>query len=158
MRLLYGHDEAVARFVADRLEDDPVAIFGNCRAIGVIDEGGLLVAGVVYHNWWPDAQTIELSSAASTPKWLTRANLSRIYGYAFDVAGAQMIVARTSAVNSRVHKLLSRSGFEGITIPRLYGRNEDGVLWTLTEEAYRNGLFHDTGVQKAEGSQAACAY
>lgn len=155
MRLLYGHDEAVAKFVADQMEQDPVAIFGNCRAIGVIDATGLLVGGVVYHNWWPTAQTIEISSAAITPKWLTPFILDTVFGYAFDAAGVQLIVTRNSAKNTRVHRLLSRYGFDRIDVPRLYGRDEGGVIWTLTEETYRNGLFHGRFVQKARPSEAA---
>lgn len=155
MKLLYGNDDEVAAFVAHRLEQDPAAIFRNCRAVGVVDAAGELVGGMVFHNWWPDAGTIEFSGAATTARWLTPKILDRLFGYAFEVAGVQLLVTRNSGLNHRVHRQLGRYGFTRIDIPRLYGRDEDGVIWTLTQEAYQAGRFHGWNVQKAGRAQAA---
>lgn len=148
MRLLYGHDASVSKFVADMIPQVREHGFGECRAIGVIDADGLLKGGMVFHHWWPEAGTIEFSGAALTPKWLTRHILDRMFGYAFDVVGVQMLVTRNSGTNTRLHRQLKAYGFDRFDIPRLFGRGEDGVMWTLTEEQYRAGRFH---ARKADG-------
>lgn len=151
MRLLYGHDKAVAEFVSNLIPQVRAHGFGECRAIGVINGDGLLVGGMVFHHYWPEAGTIEFSGAALTPKWLTRRILDAMFGYAFDGAGVQMLITRNSGSNTRLHRQLAAYGFERFDIPRMFGRNDDGVFWTLTEEAFRAGRFH---AQQAHGGSA----
>lgn len=148
MKLLYGHDEAVARFVADQIPQVRAHGFGECRAIGVINAEGLLVGGMVFHHYWPEAQTIEFSGAAITPKWLTRTILDGLFSYAFDVAGVQLLITRNSGTNTRLHRQLAAYGFDRFDIPRLFGRDDDGVFWTMTEETFRAGRFR---VRQADG-------
>ena len=144
MRLLYGHDAQVASFVADLIPQVRQHGFGECRAIGIIDAEGRLVGGMVFHHWWPEAGTIEFSGAATTPKWLTRHTLDRLFGYAFEIVGVQMLTTRNSASNTRLHRQLTAYGFDRFDIPRLFGREEAGVIWTLTDEQYKASRFHMT--------------
>ena len=143
MRLLYGHDADVAKFISDQIPHVREHGFGDCRAIGVIDQTGLLVGGMAFHHWWPEAGTIEFSGAATTPKWLTRKILDRMFGYAFSIPGIQMLVTRNSASNTRLHRQLNAYGFDRFDIPRLFGRDDDGVIWTLTKEAFLASRFHE---------------
>lgn len=140
MRLLYGHDETVEKFVASLVPGCPDG-FGASRSIGVIDETGNLVAGWAFHGWNPHAGTIEFSGAALTPKWMTRAILHELFAYAFETVGCQMIVTRNSATNTRLHRQLKRYGFDRFDIPRLFGRDENGVVWTLTREMWEGSDF-----------------
>lgn len=144
MKLLYGESDRVARFVAIHIPDVSPYGFGGhkCQAIGVTTDAGELVGGMVFHEWWPEHGTIEFSGAATTPRWLTRRILDELFGYAFDEVGAQLLITRNSARNHRLHRQLKAYGFDRIDIPRLFGRDEDGVVWTLTAEAYRAGRFH----------------
>lgn len=155
MRLLYGHDETVAKFVADLIPQVRAHGFGECKAIGVIDADGLLVGGMVFHHWWPEAGTIEFSGAARTAKWLTPHILDRMFSYAFDDVGVQMLITRNSGTNKRLHRQLAAYGFERFDIPRMFGRDENGVLWTLTEEAFRAGRFHEQRAVFSRGVQQA---
>jgi RimJ/RimL family protein N-acetyltransferase len=138
--LLYGHDAEVAKFTSLLLFGDDRG-FGNCRAIGVIDSDGRLTGGVVYHNWQQQAGTIEMSSAATTPRWLNRIVLDAIYRYPFEIAGCQMTIMRVSSRNTRLHRQFDALGMSKYRIPRLYGREEDGIIFTLTEEQWRGGKF-----------------
>jgi RimJ/RimL family protein N-acetyltransferase len=108
--------------------------FGECTAIGF---GSPLVAGIVYHNWNPEAATIELSAASTCRNWLTKERLRAIYGYPFDQLGCQMVVSRHSEHNARVRRIWTALGANEYTIPRLRGRHEAEVIATLTEEAWR---------------------
>jgi|TARA_R100001086_G_scaffold225289_2_gene143552 RimJ/RimL family protein N-acetyltransferase len=141
MKLLYGHSNDVERFVASQVPNCPEG-FGNCQAIGVVDKGGKLVAGWVWHDWNPSAEIMEFSGASITPRWMTRKILHQLFAYAFELVGCQMIVTRNSETNTRLHRQLTRFGFDRINIPRLFGRSENGVVWTLTEEQWKAGEFY----------------
>ena len=137
--ILYGHDEAVASFVSHLLFGDDRG-FGNSRGIGVVDREGRLIGGVVYHNYQPEAGTIEMSSAATTPRWLNRLVLHAIFSYPFAI-GCQMALMRVSARNARLTRQLDALALRRLPIPRLYGRDEDGILYTMTDDAWSTWKF-----------------
>lgn len=114
--------------------------FGPSSAIG-FEENGRLVAGVVYHNWSPETQVIELSFASSQRKWLTRERLRQILDYPFNQLGCRLIVARTSEHNARVRRICRQLGAQEHVIPLLRGPDEAEVILTLTAEAWRDGPF-----------------
>ncbi|MFE0015980.1 N-acetyltransferase [Mesorhizobium sp. NPDC059054] len=120
--------------------------FGNCRAMGVLN-GDRLVAGMVYHDWAPEHGVIEISGAATTPCWLTRPVLWQMFAYPFLGIACQMVVMRVSERNEQwngrgLPRLLKAYGFDKHTIPRLYGRHENGLVFTLTDDAWRANRFH----------------
>lgn len=142
MKLLYGHDEAVERFICRLVPGCPDG-FGASRSIGVIDKDGYLVAGWAWHGWNPHAGTIEFSGASTTPRWMTRSILNRLFAYAFDEIGCQMVVTRNSVTNTRLHRQLDDFGFTRFDVPRLFGRDEDGVFWTLTDTAWKQSKYYE---------------
>lgn len=156
MKVLHGHSTEVADFVS-RLIPRCAEGFGPCYGIGIINDEGLLVAGWVYHGWDVPAQTIEFSGASITPKWMTRQILHELFSYAFDFLGCQMVMTRNSAHNTRLHRQLSAYGFTRHDVPRLFGRQEDGVVWFLTDDQFRASRFYlkdDTHVE-AQTANAA---
>lgn len=138
--LLFGHSETVARFVAS-LVPGCAAGFGNCKAIGVIDDEGNLMAGMVFHQWNPASGTIQISSASLTPKWLTGRVRHIMFSYPFDQLGCQMVWLEVSAKNERMCRIAKAFGFTGHLIERMRGRDEDGYVFTLTDDAWRNLKF-----------------
>ena len=155
MKLLFGHSDAVERFVAGlipRCADG----FGPCQAIGVIDNDGRLLAGWVWHGWDPSAETMEFSGASLTPHWMTQDILHKLFSYAFDEVGCQMVLTRNSEGNKRLHRQLARYGFTRWDVPRLFGRRENGVFWTLTDDDWRANNFHP-GTKSHEQTQTADA-
>jgi hypothetical protein len=100
---VYGHDQIVARFVADLIPHCHRGFGPNIKAMGVVDEEGKLIAGIVYSNYDPEAETIEISGAALPGKyWLTRGTIERMYVYPFLRCGCQMIYQKTPADNERL--------------------------------------------------------
>lgn len=99
--------------------------------------GDPLVAGVIYHNWHPEAGVIELSAASRHRGWLNRKNLGVIFQYPFVTLDCQMCVARISEKNTRARRIWSALGATEYIIPRLRGENEAEVIATLTREAWR---------------------
>jgi RimJ/RimL family protein N-acetyltransferase len=139
MRLRYVHeqDHPVARFVAALIPHVGWRGFSNYRAIGVIDDRGELIAGLVYTNWNPMAGTIELSAAAQPGRnWLTRATVRLAFDYAFEKHGCQMVIMRVRADNVSLLARLSDFGFSMSFVHRLYGRDTGGMVCTFTAEQW----------------------
>lgn len=114
--------------------------FGECATMGVFSDD-TLIGVVVFHNWQPEAGVIEFSAASTTPKWLRRHVLDRIFTWAFIDRGCQMIVARVSEENKPLHRLFNVYGFKSVTIARLRGRNEDERIFTLTDDDWHASKF-----------------
>jgi hypothetical protein len=134
---VYGHDVIVADFVAQLIPRCRERGFPPAsKAIGIIKDGAL-IAGVVYHNYEPEAQVIEISGAALPGhQWVTRETLKRSYVYPFITCGCQMVVQRNSVRDERLLGMLAHLNYAFIPIPRMLGRDEDGVLCCLTYEAW----------------------
>lgn len=136
MTPVWGHSKAVADFV-DSLTGEPGRGFGPSEALGIIDNDGKLVAGVVFHDWHPEFRRIEISGAAISGHWLTRSIAAQVGEYAFDRLGCQMVVFRTDEDNTRARRLCRALGGDEYVIPRMRGEDRAEVLITLTAEAWR---------------------
>ena len=112
--------------------------FGNCVAMGVVHHD-TLIAGMIFHNYSPECETIELSGAAISKRWLTRPVFNEMFRYVFDQVGCQMLVARHSEHNTRLRRMWNAVGATEYLIPRLRGRNEAEAIATYTAEAWREG-------------------
>jgi RimJ/RimL family protein N-acetyltransferase len=156
MRVLHGHSARVEKFVSEMIPRCADG-FGPAYGVGIINEDGLLVAGMVFHGWDVPAQTIEFSGASITPKWMTRQVLHEVFSYAFDFLGCQMIMTRNSASNKRLHRQLKAFGFTRWDVPRLFGRTEDGVFWTLTDTDWRASPFYLKDMKHVEAKAADAA-
>ena len=140
MTPVYGHDAEIGRFVGEHIEGGQRG-FANFKAIGFVNKAGELVAGMVYHNWSPEAGVIEMSGAATDPRWLTRPNLIEIFDYPFRRIGCQMVIMRVSEDNKRLHRQLYAYGFKSHKIPRLRGRDKAEIIFTLTDDDWLSNKF-----------------
>jgi RimJ/RimL family protein N-acetyltransferase len=142
VELIRDQTPMVSAFVADKLgfrRGFASSIEnGQCTAIGVMWRN-VLIAGCVYHNYQPEAGVVEISAASISPRWLTFRTIHELLAYPFDALGCQLVVLRVSIRNTRMIDLAVRLGFLGYTIPRLRGRNEDEVIFTLRDEDWRSG-------------------
>jgi hypothetical protein len=139
---VYGQDQPVARFVADMIPHCRRGFGENIKAIGVID-GDRLIAGFVFHNFEPEAGVIEISGAALPgSNWCTRRTLAVIYRYPFLQLECQMIVQRVLEENESLLWILSRYNYSFVKVPRLFGRNSNGVICCLTREAWASNRFN----------------
>jgi len=134
---VYGRSQYVAAFVARELGF--TRGFDACTAIGF---GDPIEAGIVYHNWNPEAGLIELTAASRTRTWLNKANLKTIFEYPFSQLGCQVCIARISEHNARARRIWRALGATEHIIPRLRGPNEAEVIATLTKEAWEERNRH----------------
>jgi hypothetical protein len=139
---LYGHDALVAQFVAQLVPHCHRGFPPEARGIGVLNESGVLIGGLVYHNYDDDSGLIELTGAAIDPHWLMRGTIERMYRYPFITCGCQMLVQRTPIENERLLRQLAVYDYTFIKVPRMFGRGKDGVLCLLTAEDWANNRFN----------------
>ena len=142
MRITWGGaadptaNRAIAEFVASRIAGCERG-FADFTTMGVLQDD-VLVAGVVFHNYAPEAGVIELSAASTSKRWLARPVLRAMFGYPFDEIGCQIVVLRVSERNSGMIAIAGRFGFSPHRIPRLRGRAEAEIIFTLTDNDWRN--------------------
>jgi hypothetical protein len=133
---VFDQDKLVAQFVAMMIPHVRDHGFGdNIRAIGVVTDRGELIAGFVYHNYDPGAAVIEISGAGLPgSRWCTPLTLAKIYQYPFQQLKCQMIVQRILSTDYRLMRQFEALNYMLVRVPRLFGRDQDGVLGLLTYE------------------------
>ena len=125
-------DGSIAEWVRVRL---PLQLeFGECIAVGIQDDEGILQAGVVYYNYCN--RNIEISIASNTPRWATKENISGILRYPFINLDCRRVTAVTSRKNDHVRSFLKRIGFmhEGTLHDAL--DNDDAVIYGMTKKFF----------------------
>jgi hypothetical protein len=137
IQFVYGQDEAISTLVA-KLQG---AEHGraNCKTIGIVDEQGRFLAGVVFYNWNPETGIIEMSASALNPRWFSRRTLNRIGDFVFVECGCQLLLVHLRADNEHVLQVLAGVGFTFTRVPRLFGRDQDGVICTLSDDDWYAG-------------------
>lgn len=140
MKPVWGHRQVVEPFVA-RMIPGCERGFGACEAMGIIDDAGRLIAGVVYHDYDPESGVIQLSAASLDKRWLTRPILREMFGYPYDFLGCQMTVFRVHPENWPMRRMLRAIGGTEYEIPRLRGRDTSEIIITVADDAWRSGRY-----------------
>lgn len=134
---------AIKRWTSDIIWPGQDRELPDAVVMGVI-QNDVITGAVVFHDWEPSSGLIEVTAAAKSRRWLNRNVLWEMFSYIFNVCGCQMAVMRTTAHESakHIHRILTAYGFSRVLIKRMYGREEDGYVWTLTDDAWRANGFH----------------
>lgn len=133
-------DRAIATWVASQIDWVSAPQFPS-TSIGVINDDADLVGAVVFHNYRPDCRSIEITSASTTPRWLTRRILHVIFGYPFDQLKVGRITASTPKRAASARQFLESFGFrlEG-DLRRGFG-TDDALVYGLLDDEWRRGRF-----------------
>lgn len=118
---------------ADRLE--------NYCSMAVID-GKDLIAGTVYHNWYPDEGVVELSSFSTSKRWLTRPVIRAMFHMPFVRLGCQLVVLRVSERNKVMCNIARTFGFTEVFIPRLRGRDHGEFIFSYTDDQWKSSRYY----------------
>ncbi|MBY7649601.1 MAG: hypothetical protein C4617_03785 [Candidatus Liberibacter europaeus] len=127
-------NQAIASFVAQRIKDCSEG-WEKFVSIGFV-KNNLLVAGVIYHNYCPVANIIELSGASDCKNWLSRQSLKAIYHYPWNELNCQSVVHRVPDEDFPQHRMLASLGAIRYHIPRLRGRNAAENIYVMTHESW----------------------
>lgn len=132
--------QKLALLVADRIWPGAGKDFGECLCIAVMEDDRL-AAGLVYHNYDPEAGIIEISGAAWVKGWLTRPVLKAMYGYPFIDCDCQAVVQRVPDHDKAQHRMLKAYGAEHYRIPRLRGVDQAENIFVTTRETWATNRF-----------------
>jgi RimJ/RimL family protein N-acetyltransferase len=125
--LLFGHDQAVAEWVARQAGQKPFSAPFN--AFGIVDDNGRLTGGFVFTGF--NGHNIELSLAGRTVA--TRGAMAAVLSYVFAQLGCSRMQMHTRCKGAkRVRRQIAKLGmkYEGVA-RRFYGR-EDAACYALT--------------------------
>lgn len=155
-RLVFGHDAAVADWVAARIPHvDSGREFGPLAAIGVAT-GDRLVAGVVYHKFHPAYGFIEISMAASSPIWARWPTIIELLRYPFVQLGVNVVQTIMPHTNKAALSVNRHIGFKQEAVLRhRFGRDHAVVMSMLRREFDKLVKEHDIGRKIREDARAA---
>lgn len=137
-KLLFGHDAQVAAWVAERIPHVRGGSFGPCVAIGIGSEHrAKLYAGLVYHAYQPEYGHVQLSMAADSPLWATKATIRALLHYPFVQRKLFMVYTMTPVENVRAIKVNEHIGFKRKPIvPHAYGPKKHAQICQMTAPEY----------------------
>lgn len=137
MEVVFGPD--VAAWVIRQM---PIPAEGlrNGATIGISDNGQI-IAGAVFTDYrvMPYGKDIQITFAATSPRWATRSNIRSIFSYPFIQCGCARLTTITGRKNKRARKLIEGLGFrlEGVVRKAYDGRQDAIVYGLLRDEASR---------------------
>ena len=141
MNLVYGRDQEVAEWVAQRAPHAQTG-FEKYVAIG-IEEKGALIAGCVYNDY--RGHSIHVSIASSSPRWATKKTLRAFFGYPFGQLQVERLTAYTGKSMASVRTFLVRLGFVEEGVIRKGFADEDCIVYGMLREECRwiKGQSHE---------------
>lgn len=129
MRAVADRSDEVVRWAGAHI---PMLRGGNfsakARAIGVETAAGELVGAVVFHNYQPLFRTMEVSAAASDPRWMRcREAFALMWRYAYDSCDVDKLYSLTPSNNPRAIRFVLGLGFKPeAVLARQYGVDAQG--------------------------------
>jgi hypothetical protein len=140
MRYVMNQAGLVAQFVARMAPH--VSVRPNTKAIGVLDNDNELIAGLVYNYAMPGTGVMEITIAALPGHlWVTRETIRIMFEYPFLQCGCQMLITVIRASDRRALRQAAAMNCALTLFPRLYGRDQDGVIVRLTREDWEASKF-----------------
>ncbi|MEM6602516.1 MAG: hypothetical protein AAF621_00545 [Pseudomonadota bacterium] len=114
----------------------------NAVAMAVVNDRKGIIAGVIFHNYNPDAGTIEFSCYAAEKKWLSRKILNQILHYPFDELGLRIVFANFSEKQKHIKHMAERLGATTHILPDLWGVDEAKIVAILKAEDWKKSEIY----------------
>jgi len=139
-QLVFGYDQEVAEWVSRRVPRpfEPKHL-GPFTTIGVMNDGKP-IAGFIYSRF--KGHDIEITGAASSPKWCRRGIICALLSYPFEQLGCVRVTMITGKKNYRARKIIKALGFREEGAHALaYDGKQDACSYGLTRSTWRDGKF-----------------
>lgn len=115
------------------------------RAMGVETSDGRILGVVTFHNWDPDAGTMQVSAAADDARWLlARQAIEAMRRYVFVQCGCQKIWSITPRGNRRALRLVKALGLTPEAILYRQLGDDDAVISRQFREEWGHGKEVET--------------
>lgn len=154
MRLV--HSYAMREWVGSRLPFvGPEGFNYTSQGWAVVSEkDGAVLAGVVYHDYYPDYGTVQVSLAAATPRWATRRTIGQLLAIPFERFGCHKIWSSILFSNRRALRFNLGIGFtREALLADYFGMDNHAIVTSLTKQAWAERYCHGQESTRA----AACA-
>lgn len=125
----------VADFVSMRIWSREGTL-NDCATMGVTRDG-LLVGGVVFHEYRTEVNTMQLSIAGDRCRWLTRGVINDAMRFAFDMVKVGAIWAMVSEKNAAALKMDRIIFAHESYVPHMFGENHGGMMMTLSDTEWK---------------------
>lgn len=120
---------------------------GKYAGLGVLDKENVLVAGVIFNDYWPIFGTMQVHLAADTPRWATRNVVREILSYAFLDANVDKVWGCTPSHLKRVLRFNAGIGFTQEAVLRhQYGKGRHCVVTSMMKEEFAKFYLEPDGV------------
>jgi RimJ/RimL family protein N-acetyltransferase len=104
-------------------------------------EDSFILGATVFHDYYPENGVVELTSYSEHPAWMSRKMINAVFTHAFEGLKCQLVVLRVSETNIHMRDIAERLLFNSYTIPRLRGRNEADVIYTLSDDDWAKSRY-----------------
>ena len=136
-RIITGRDEAVAAWVARQIPHVGAHGFGPCRAVAVAS-GARPLAGVVFHDYQPEAGTVQISMAAVSVMWAQRETIRGILAIPFEQYKCFKVWTCIPADNARAIRFNEGIGMKSeATLRHQFGRGRHARIFGMTAPEFR---------------------
>lgn len=154
MELLIGYSKQISEWVKSKIST--VYDFGPCEAIGVIQKDKI-IAGVVYHEYRPTCQSIQISMAAVSPMWARKTIIAQLLKYPFEQIGVYRVYTATPISNTMALKVNEHIGFVREAVCNsMYGMGRHGVLMRFLKPDY-NKLYREKLNEQKQPITTSCS-
>ncbi|MFC3231267.1 hypothetical protein ACFOGJ_28725 [Marinibaculum pumilum] len=127
-----------------------------CQCAAVTDAAGRVVAGIVFHDWQPAAGTLQLSMAAESPAWASRAVLAALFRYAFVTNGAAKLWTATPHRSERALRFNLGIGMRREAVLRhQFGPGRHAVICSMLAREWRRSRWNGRPPRRP-ARQASC--
>lgn len=154
--LVYGHSEALAAWAAERIPHMRGGDFGPCQAIGIaagLDPKDRLYGVVVFHDYQAGCGTIQVSAAATSPKWANIPLLKGILRYPFVQLNCFKMWVAIPHRNERAIRINKGLGLRQDGILRHhFGKGSHAVIMSLLKPEWLAGRWYSEVPQKKEAA------
>lgn len=161
--LIFGHDAALAKWVAERIPNVGQAGFGLYTAIGIASDNGpnaKLYGAIVYHDYQPHLRTCQISMAAVSPRWATRGTIRALLSVPFLQYNCYKVWVSIPHTNKRAIKVNAGIGMKmDAGLRHQYGPGSHASILSITlpefEKLWLNGNGKSNGKAKRQRAAAA---
>jgi hypothetical protein len=135
------NQELIINFVANGIWQGDGNFESHAQGLGFgnLDIG--IIGGVVYHNFDPQYNSIELSCYGISNKWFTKYNLNVIFDYPYNQLGVRLIRATFDEDNDKSTRLFKSLNGNMVKIPDLFKDGGNAVIATLKRNDWLNSKF-----------------
>lgn len=129
-------NKAVGDFVSFLTFGQP-GVLRDFSSMAVVKDG-VLIAGVLYQEYYAGSGTIEISAASSSKVWMTRKVIHDMFSMPFEKLGSHLVVVKTSERNTPVREISERVGLDRHYIPDLRGKGHGEYTYTMNRTLWES--------------------